>query len=141
MGYTPYLFNNLIPFVGIFAVLVFIWIFALIIQAFFRKSLGITKVSLMVYTSLNILTRFWYEAFLEIAVCCLLSTSIAISVSDFSIAILLLCLLAVSLCFFTVLFFKGGPYLDQPSYERRTFLNFLFCWEVRRVNANVEAIA
>ena len=60
--------------------------------------------------------------------------------TDFFIALLLSSIIVIGFCLFTVLFYKGGPYLKQASYERRTLWNFFYCWQVRKVTADVEAM-
>ena len=50
--------------------------------------------------------------------------------------------MAITICLAGVLFFKGGPYLkhEKRSFEKRNLWNSVFCWQVRKVEADLDKI-
>ena len=85
---------------------------------------------MLVPQSLNCLARFFYEAFLEILICCLLSLSLPSEEINFFTALTVTWVMIIGVSLVLVLFFKGGPYLKKgiQGYEKRTLWNSFYCW-------------
>ena len=91
---------------------------------------------------LNGLVRFGYEFFLEIAVCTLLAFSLSYNIGEIFLGTLFsLIILAGYFATFLLLPHKNGPNLPESSYENDAPLGRrLFCWQVRHVKRNLEAL-
>lgn len=141
LGYSARLFPNLASIGSIIDGIFAIWALALVYQVIQEACCKKINFSFLLPQLVNAFTRLLYVFWLEIWICCLLSLASFESIQDFSIAMVITWLLLVLLCFYCILFFKSGPYLKKvQSYEGRTLLNFVCCWQVRKVTADVEKL-
>ena len=112
-SYSLDFIENLTPLFYISAVISILWVLTYVLPKLcYAERLGLLKYKCHVSVLLNCLTRVFYEMFLEINLCAMISLSYAQDqIGNFFLALctLWLLLMALSMLIVILIFNKGGP--------------------------------